>query len=327
MRLGSTLVDMDLRVFTEPQQGASHGALLAAARATRSAGFSAFFRSDHVLAMGEGDGLPGPSDSMASLAALAAQVPDIRFGTLVTAATFRHPSMLAIAAATIDDISGGRLDLGLGAGWFEAEHTAYGLDFGPSFGARFDRLTEQLEVITGLWATPVGETFSYTGAHYRLTGAPGLPKPIQHSAAGRPKVPLIIGGSGPIRTPALAARFADDYNVGFSDVKATRAGHERVRAACVAIERNPAELVYSAAQVVCCGRNADELGRRAAAIGRGIDDLTATAIAGSPAQIVDRLGTFAEAGTDRFYLQVLDLGDLDHIALLGEEVRPQLAGG
>ncbi len=316
---------MDLRIFTEPQQGASHATLLAAAQATRSAGFSAFFRSDHVLAMGDGNGLPGPSDSMVSLAALAAEVPDIRLGTLVTAATFRHPSMLAIAAATIDDISGGRLDLGLGAGWFAAEHSAYGLDFGSSFGERFDRLTEQLEILTGLWATPVGETFNHTGAHYRLVDAPGLPKPIQRDAGGRPKVPLILGGSGPKRTPALAARFADDYNVGFKDLAATRAGHDRVRTACLAIERDPTELVYSAADTVCCGRTPAELRGRAAAIGRDVDDLRDNAIGGSPAEIVDKLGAFAEAGTERFYLQVLDLADLDHIALLGEEVLPHLA--
>ncbi len=280
--------------------------------------------SDHVLAMFGQDGLPGPSESMASLAALAAEVPDIRFGTLVTAATFRHPSMLAIAAATIDDISGGRIDLGLGTGWYEAEHRAYGLDFGSSFGERFDRLTEQLEILTGLWATRIGETFDYVGAHYRLSGAPGLPKPAQRDGSGHPKVPLILGGSGPKRTPALAARFADDYNVGFSDVAATAAGHDRVRAACVKIDRDPTELVYSAAQVVCCGRTREELERRASAIGRSLDDLSANTITGSPAEILDKLGTFADAGTQRFYLQVLDLADLDHIALLGDEVRPHL---
>jgi len=172
----------------------------------------------------------GPSDSMVSLAALAAQVPDIRFGTPVTAATFRHPSMLAIYAANIDDIS--RFDLGIGTGWYEAEHTAYGLDFGNSFGERFDRMTEQLEILTGLWATPVSEKFSHDGKHYQLRDAPGLPKPVQRDGAGRPKVPLVLGGHGPKRTPALAARFAADYNVGFADVATTTAGHDRVRAAC-----------------------------------------------------------------------------------------------
>lgn len=313
---------MDLRIFTEPQQGAAHLDLLRAAQATRDGGFSGFFRSDHVLVMGDGDGLPGPSDSMASLAALAAQVPDIRFGTLVTAATFRHPSMLAIAAATIDDISGGRLELGLGSGWYEAEHIAYGLDFGGSFGERFDRLTEQLEILTGLWATPIGSTFSHAGAHYRLQDAPGLPRPVQLSTTGTPKVPLILGGSGPKRTPALAARFADDYNVGFSEVAATTAGHDRVRAACAAIGRDPSEIVYSAAQVVCCGANGEELSRRAAALGRDMADLRANGIAGSPAAVVDRIGRYAAAGTQRIYLQVMDHQDLDHIGLLAEQVLP-----
>lgn len=317
---------MDLRIFTEPQQGASHLELLRAAQATRDGGFSAFFRSDHVLVMGDGDGLPGPSDSMVSLAALAAQVSDLRFGTLVTAATFRHPSMLAIAAANIDDISGGRLELGLGSGWFEAEHRAYGLDFGASFGERFDRLTDQLEILTGLWATPVGELFSHSGAHYHLQGAPGLPKPIQHDRTGTPKVPLILGGSGPKRTPALAARFADDYNVGFSDVAATTAGHDRVRAACASIGRDPSEIVYSAAQVVCCAPSEQQLSRRAAAVGRDLTDLRENGLAGSPAEVVDRIGRFAAAGTQRIYLQVMDHRDLDHIALLADQVLPQVRG-
>lgn len=322
----TTVRCMDLRIFTEPQQGASHSDLLTAARATRSAGFSAFFRSDHLLKMGDGSGLPGPSDSIASLAALAAQIPDIRFGTLVTAATFRHPSMLAIAAATIDDISGGRLDLGLGAGWYEDEHHAYGIDFGGSVGERFDRLTEQLEIITGLWDAPVGSTFSHHGKHFDLTDAPGLPKPVQRNAAGRIGVPLVLGGRGVKRTPALAARFADDFNVGFTDLETTRIGHDRVRAACAAIGRDPAQPVYSVAQVVCCGSTPAELSRRAAAIGRDVESLRVDGFAGSPAEIVDKLGTYAEAGTQRAYLQVLDLHDPDHIAQIGEQVLPHVAG-
>ena len=317
---------MDLRIFTEPQQGASHSDLVAVAQATRTAGFSAFFRSDHVLSMGDGSGLPGPSDSIASLAALAATVPDIRFGTLVTAATFRHPSMLAIAAATIDDISGGRLDLGLGAGWYEAEHRAYGLDFGSSFGERFDRMTEQLEILTGLWSTPVGETFDHDGRHYQLTGSPGLPKPVQHDRSGRPHIPLVLGGHGPKRTPALAARFADDFNVGFSPLDVTTAGHDRVRAACEAIGRDPGDVVYSAALPVCCGTTPAEVERRAAAIGRDVDELRTAGLVGSPAEVTDKLGAYAAAGTERMYLQVLDLKDLDHVALLGAEVLPALAG-
>src|SRR6476469_5741509 len=212
---------MDLRIFTEPQQGASHADLLAVAQATRANGFAAFFRSDHVLVMGSSSGLPGPSDSYVNLAAIAAAVPDIRLGTLVTSAPFRHPSMTAIAVAQIDDISGGRMELGIGSGWFQAEHRAYGLDFGSSFGERFDRLTEQLEIITGLWATPIGATFDHDGRYYTVTDAPGLPKPIQTDATGTPHLPIIIGGHGPRRTPALAARFADEFNVAFADLELT----------------------------------------------------------------------------------------------------------
>jgi F420-dependent oxidoreductase-like protein len=316
---------VDLRIFTEPQQGASHEDLLRVATATRDGGFSAFFRSDHVLKMGAKPGLPGPSDSYVTLAALAAQVPDIRLGTLVTSATFRHPSMLAIAVAGIDDVSGGRVEMGLGSGWFAAEHEAYGLDFGSSFSDRFDRLTEQLEVITGLWDTPFGKTFSYSGAHYRLAGAPGLPKPVQTGRRGTPRVPIIIGGHGPKRTPALAARFADDYNVGFSDLEVTTTQYGRVHEACEAIGRDPAELVYSAAQVLCCGTDDAEVDRRAAAIGRdpaSIHEMSAAA--GTVAQVVDTLGRWRDAGVQRVYLQVLDLHDLDHIALVAEQVRPAL---
>jgi F420-dependent oxidoreductase-like protein len=314
---------MDLRIFTEPQQGASHADLLAVARATRANGFSAFFRSDHVLVMGDGGGLPGPSDSYVNLAAIAATVPDIRLGTLVTSATFRHPSMTAIAVAQLDDISGGRMELGIGSGWFEAEHTAYGLDFGTSFGERFDRLTEQLEIITGLWSTPVGERFDHSGVHYTLVGAPGLPKPAQRDAQGRPRVPIIIGGHGPRRTPALAARFADEFNVGFSDFEVSTTQLGRVRAACEGIGRDPDSLIYSVAHPVCVGSDEAEFGRRARAIGRDPAEIRgASPFAGTVAEVTDAIGTWAAAGVQRAYLQVLDLADLDHIALVGAEILP-----
>jgi F420-dependent oxidoreductase-like protein len=316
---------MDLRIFTEPQQGASHADLLAVAQATRAGGFSAFFRSDHLLAMGDGSGQPGPSESFVNLGAIAAQVPDIRFGTMVTSATFRHPSMTAIAAAQVDDISGGRMELGLGSGWYEAEHTAYGIDFGASFGERFDRLTEQLEIITGLWATPVGETFDHAGAHYTLSGAPGLPKPLQRDGRGAPRVPIIVGGHGPKKTPALAARFADEFNIGFSDLQVSTTQLSRVRAACEAVDRDPASLVYSAAHPLCVGTTEAEFARRAAAIGREPAEIRAASpFAGTVAEVVDTMGTWAASGIQRGYLQVLDLADLDHIALAAAEVLPAL---
>lgn len=315
---------MDLRIFSEPQQGASHSTLLALAQATRDAGFSAYFRSDHVLKMGAGDGLPGPTESFVSLAALAAQVPDLRFGTLVTSATFRHPSMLALAAATLDDSSAGRLELGLGAGWFADEHTAYGLPFGASFGERFERLTEQLEIITGLWDTPVGERFDYSGKHFTLAGAPALPKPVQVGRTGTPRVPIVIGGRGPKKTPALAARFADDFNIGFADLPTTLAQHDRVRAACEAIGRDPKSLVYSSALPVVCGRDDAQVRQRAQAIGRDPEKMRDEALCGTVGELTDKLGRWAEAGVDRMYLQILDMTDLDHIAALGADVLPAL---
>lgn len=317
----TTLPGMDLRIFTEPQQGAAHADLLAVAQATREGGFSAFFRSDHVLAMGTA-GLPGPSESYVSLGALAAQVPDIRLGTLVTSATFRHPSMTALAAATVDDISGGRLELGLGTGWFEAEHRTSGLDFGDSFGERFDRLTEQLEIITGMWATPVGATFSHAGSHYTITESPALPKPRQTDRQGRPHLPIIVGGHGPKRTPALAARFADEFNVGFSDLDTTTTQFARVRAACAAAGRDPGSLVYSIAHPMFVGVDDAQVARRAAAVGRTPDQARESPLAGTVEQVVDTLGTWAAAGVQRVYLQVLDLADLDHLALVAQQVRP-----
>ena len=186
---------MKLRIFTEPQQGADYQTLRNVALAAEELGFDAFFRSDHYLAMGDTSGLPGPTDSWATLAGLAVETSRIRLGTLVTAATFRLPGPLAITVAQVDQMSGGRVELGLGSGWFEAEHTAYGIPF-PSVAERFDRLEEQFAIVTGLWSTPDGETFSFAGQHYQLADSPGLPKPAQ-----RPRPPVLVGGSGPRRTP------------------------------------------------------------------------------------------------------------------------------
>jgi len=309
---------MQLRVFTEPQQGADYGRLLAVARAAEELGFDAFFRSDHYLRIGAGSGLPGPTDSWVTLAALARETSRIRLGTLMSAATFRYPGPLAISVAQVDEMSAGRVELGLGTGWFDAEHTAYGIPF-PSVGERFDRLEEQLAIITGLWETPVGKTFSFDGSYYALTDSPGLPKPVQ-----RPRPPILVGGNGPRRTPQLAARFADEFNVAFVSPEQTGAAFGRVRDACVAIGRDPASLVYSAALTVCCGRTGAEVARRAAAIGREVAELEVDGLAGSPAQIVDKLGVFAALGASRMYLQVLDLHDLDHLELIAAEVMPQV---
>ena len=308
---------MELRIFTEPQEGADYGTLLSVAQATERLGFDAFFRSDHYLTM-SGSGLPGPTDAWITLAGLARETSRIRLGTLVTPVTFRRPGPLAITVAQVDQMSGGRAELGLGTGWFDAEHTAYGIPF-PPVGERFARLEEQLEIIIGLWETPAGETFSFDGTYYTLSGSPALPKPAQ-----RPRPPVLVGGDGPTRTPRLAARFADEYNVPFATLEATVAAFGRVREACRAAGRDPGSLRYSAAQTVCCGRDEAEVARRAQAIGEPVDDLRHGGLAGSPAEIVDKLGRFAEAGATRAYLQVLDLHDLDHLELIAADVMPQV---
>jgi len=308
---------MELRIFTEPQEGADYATLLSVAQATERLGFDAFFRSDHYLTM-SGSGLPGPTDAWITLAGLARETSRIRLGTLVTPVTFRRPGPLAITVAQVDQMSGGRAELGLGTGWFDAEHTAYGIPF-PPVGERFARLEEQLEIIIGLWETPAGETFSFDGTYYTLSGSPALPKPAQ-----RPRPPVLVGGDGPTRTPRLAARFADEYNVPFATLEATVAAFGRVREACRAAGRDPGSLRYSAAQTVCCGRDEAEVARRAQAIGEPVDDLRHGGLAGSPAEIVDKLGRFAEAGATRAYLQVLDLHDLDHLELIAADVMPQV---
>jgi len=313
---------MDLRIFTEPQQGATYDELLAVARATEELGYDAFFRSDHYLTMG-GDGLPGPTDAWTTLAGLARETSRIRLGTLVTSATFRHPGVLAIQVAQVDQMSGGRVELGLGAGWYAEEHEAYGIPFPAK---RFGPLTEQLEVVTGLWGTPVGETFDYAGEHYTLKRSPALPKPVQTSPLdpSRAGVPVIVGGLGPKRTPALAARFASEFNLSFPALDVVGEKFETVREACRTIGRDPQSLTLSAALVLCAGRDDAEVDRRAAAIGRDPKELREVGIAGTPTAIVDRLGSLAELGATRVYLQVLDLHDLDHLELVASEVMPQL---
>jgi F420-dependent oxidoreductase-like protein len=309
---------MRLRIFTEPQQGASYATLRRVARVAEDLGFDAFFRSDHYLKMGSASGQPGPSDAWITLAGLAVETSRIRLGTLVTSATFRYPGPLAVAVAGVDEMSGGRVELGIGAGWFEAEHAAHAIPF-PATRERFDRLEEQLAIITGLWGTPPGQTFSYQGAYYQVADSPALPKPVQS-----PRPPVIIGGHGPRRTPALAAKYADEFNIAFSDAGQVAAQFGRVRSACAAAGRDPGTLVYSTAQVICCGKDEATLSRRAAAIGRDVADLRANGLAGSPAEIADKIGTFAEAGAQTLYLQILDLDDLDHLSDIASQVLPQV---
>jgi F420-dependent oxidoreductase-like protein len=293
---------MDLRIFTEPQQGATYDQLLAVAQRAEECGFSAFFRSDHYQTIG-GDGGVGSTDAWITLAALARETSRIRLGTLVTPATFRLPGPLAISVAQVDQMSGGRVELGLGTGWYDGEHASYGIPF-PPLGERFEMLEEQLQIVRGLWTSD--GPFSFAGKHYSLTDSPALPKPKQSH------VPIVMGGFGAKRTPRLAATYADEYNVPFHPVAETGAAFDRVRAVA------SRELVYSTAQSVAVGRDDGEARRRADAIGQ------TPGIGGTPAQVVDKLGQFAELGATRAYLQVLDLNDLDHLDVIASDVLPQL---
>jgi F420-dependent oxidoreductase-like protein len=309
---------MLLRIFIEPQQGASYDDQLAVAKKTEECGFDAFFRSDHYLIMGDRDPMPGPTDSWVTLAGLARETERIRLGTLVTSATFRNPGVLAISVAQVDQMSGGRVELGLGAGWYQAEHDAYGIEF-PDTKARFDLLTEQLAVITGLWRAEPGERFDYAGEVYTVKDSPALPKPVQ-----RPHPPIIIGGKGPKKTPLLAATYAAEFNANFEPVDAVKGRFDRVLEVCDEVGRDRATMKLSVANTVCVGRDEAELKQRAAVIGRDLGELRANAIAGTPAEVVDKLGQHVEIGASTAYLQVLDLDDLDHLELIAAEVMPQL---
>jgi F420-dependent oxidoreductase-like protein len=307
---------MDLRIFTEPQQGATYDTLLTVAKATEDLGFDAFYRSDHYLRMGSGDGLPGPTDAWITLAGLARETKRIRLGTLMTAGTFRLPGVLAIQVAQVDQMSGGRVELGLGAGWFEDEHKAYGIPFPKE---KFGRLEEQLAIITGLWGTGVGDTFSYDGTYYQLTDSPALPKPAQA------KIPVLIGGHGASRTPRLAAQYADEFNIPFASLEDSEKQFGRVKDAAELAGRGKDDLVYSNALVVCVGKDDAEVERRAKVIGRDVAELKANGLAGSPAEVVDKIGQYEAIGSSRVYLQALDLGDLDHLELISSQVLSQLS--
>ncbi|WP_430645591.1 TIGR03560 family F420-dependent LLM class oxidoreductase [Agromyces sp. GXS1127] len=308
--------ELEVCIFTEPQQGASYAEQLAQAQAAERLGFDGWFRSDHILHMGAGDPLPGPTDAWTALAGIARETERIRLGTLVSPVTFRHPGLLAIQVAQVDDMSGGRVELGLGAGWFGAEHAAYGIPFPQR---RFDLLEEQLQVVTGLWQTPVGETFTFPGVHYDLADAPALPKPAQSP------VPLIMGGGGRSRLPVLAARFATEFNRGFSDEDEIAASFARVRAACEAIGRDPGTMKLSVALPTVVATDDTTYLRRLDAIHADPATFAEVNVAGTPVAAVDKIRRLADLGADRVYLQVVDQRDLDHVELIAAEVLPHLS--
>jgi len=306
---------MEFCLFTEPQQGYSYDTLLRSAQAAERLGFDGWFRSDHYLKMGEFfDGRPGSTDAWTTLAGLARETSTLRLGTLVSSVTYRHPGVLAIQVAQVDQMSGGRAELGLGTGWYAAEHSAYGIPFPEK---RFGILEEQLEIVTGLWSTPDGATYDFAGSHYTLVDSPALPKPAQE------RIPVIVGGAGAKRTPQLAARFATEYNIGFIDDDGVRAAFGRVRTAAEVLGREPGDLRYSVAQPTVVGRTEDEFRRRASTIGADPADLRRLNLGGTVQEVVDRIGRYQELGAARVYLQVIDLADEEHLELLATEVlRP-----
>jgi alkanesulfonate monooxygenase len=309
---------VDLRIFTEPQQGATYDTLLSVATTAEKLGYDAFFRSDHYIAF-EGDGLPGSTDAWLTLAALARETSTIRLGTLVSPVTFRHPGQLAIEVAQTDHMSGGRVELGLGAGWNDVEHRANGIPFPPT-GERFEILEDQLAIVTGMWKTPIGSTFSHQGTRQSVEGSPGLPKPVQRDERSG-GVPIVMGGWGAKRTPRLAAQYAAEYNLPFSPVANAADQFALVRAACERADRDPATLTLSAAVVACCGEDETTFQRRAKAIGQDPEQLRKNQLGGTTTEVAARAAQYAEAGAERLYLQVLDLSDLEHLHVLHESLN------
>ena len=246
------------------------------------------------------------------MAGLTRDTSSIRLGTLVTPITFRHLGSLAISVSQIDQMSGGRIELGLGAGWYEEEHKAQGLPF-PNIGARFDILEESLEVLNAIWNLEEGELFNYEGRTVRFENSMGLPKPKQEKGP-----PIIMGGIGKRRTPNLVAKYASEYNTPFVSPEGFGSLVSVVKDACVKLGRDPEELIYSCAQVFCCGENETIFSERASAIGREVDELRSNGLAGTPEEVSKRIEEFKQQGCERFYLQLLDDCDLEHVDLAAE---------
>ena len=305
---------MDFRIFTEPQQGAGYERLSTLAIHAEASGFNGFFVSDHYHVMGDNDPRNGPTDAMTTLAGIARDTVKLRLGALVCSATFRQPGRLSVIAAEIDQMSSGRLELGVGAGWFDREHEALGISF-PSLKERFDRMEDQLSILELFRITPAESTFDYQGRTVALKDCPALPKAAQESG-----IPIIVGGGGPKRTPNLAARFANEFNLPFSSPRDFELQANRVRQACESISRDPDSMVFSVAQVLCIGTTEKELKRRSAKIGRDLPELRENGVAGTLDEARERIRSFQQFGVSRMYFQVLDEDDLDHVSLLSELV-------
>jgi F420-dependent oxidoreductase-like protein len=306
---------MDLCLMIEGQEGVTWPQWLALAQACEAHGVPALFRSDHQLNL-EGRSERGSLDAWAILTALAAQTSTLRLGTLVSPVTFRHPSDVAKVVVAADHVSGGRVELGLGAGWNEREHAAYGFPF-PPLAARMDMLAEQLEIVHGQWTE---SPFSFAGEHYRLEDLDAQPKPVQ-----RPHPPLLMGGKGGPRAAALAARWADEYNTAFATLEQLLPMKDRVTAACEAAGREP--IPFSLMTGVVAGRDEAEVRDRLRQLAehRGDSEPSGPAlITGTVDEVAERLGALRDAGVARVMCQQLVHTDLDHVALIGEQLAPMV---
>jgi F420-dependent oxidoreductase-like protein len=292
---------MRIALMIEGQEDVTWDDWVALARACERHGVEALFRSDHYLSVAD-ERERGSLDAWVTLGALAAVTEDLRLGTLVSPATFRHPSVLAKSAATVDHISGGRVEVGLGTGWWEAEHTTYGFPF-PPMRERMDVLEEQLEIVHGHWRSGA---FDFDGEHYRIAGLDARPKPVQ-----RPRPPLIMGGNAGPRSARLAARFADEYNTVFATVEEARERRERIVAACKAAGRDP--LPFSMMTTCVIGADEKEVHDRAGPLGK----IPEAALVGTVEQIAERLDEYERVGVERVMLQHLLHRDLDAIELMG----------
>jgi F420-dependent oxidoreductase-like protein len=309
----------------EGQEGVTWPQWCALADACEEHGVDTLFRSDHYISQSDEDANVA-HDAWTTIAALAARTTALRFGTLVSPATFRPPALLANAAATADHVSGGRIELGLGAGWMEREHRAFGFPF-PETPVRLAMFAEQLEIVHRLWTEP---RVDFHGAHYTLEDAPGLPKPVQ-----QPHPPILVGGSGTRGTADPAARFADEYNTPFvspADFAAVRA---KVVQACERTGRDPATMRFSVMTGCLVGTTrADALERAQALYDRvhrdedfdtWLEGYAGRSLIGSVDEVAARLREYEDAGCERVMLQHLLHTDLEPVRLIGRELAPAVA--
>jgi len=311
--------------MVEPHFGGTYAQFLRLARAAEDAGWDGFFRSDHLLYPADP---PQPAlEAWTTLAGLARDTTRIRLGTLVSPMTFRHPALLAREVATVDEMSGGRVEIGVGAGWYDLEHTSLGIPF-PPLGERTDRLHEAVEVITRLWT---GQPVSYRGHHYRLDGALALPRPVQDP------FPLIVGGHGGRRSTELGARHGAEYNTTSIDPDGARQTFERVRAACESIGRDPATLrtswmgtVLVAGDDAALRRRVERYAEWTGGLGEdSVDSLRARLesknVVGVYDEAAEKLRAYVDAGAERIYARIWDLDDVDQVAEISEELLPRAA--